>query len=472
MRLLLLPVVVLVLVLVLLYLPPVQQFLGTRAAGYVSGRTGTRVELKKLRIGFPLRIGMDGLFVADQRGDTLLHAERIRANAGLRSLLGGRLLLRDVELSGVRANLRQDADSTFNFDFIIAAFATKEPKAAPPSDATGGFAIDVRSVHLEHILFTMDLQPSELGLRVDLGTLDVSMDEMAIDPLRFHLDAIELRNTTVDIRTRSGEPEPPSYPELTNPLADIDVRFRTIRLDNVRSSISTVNTGDSLWIAVDHSAINAKEIDASVQRWHLANVDLDGFRLGTLSKSSSVEAETNESEPLWLDQHDGFRYWTQDWDLALDRLTVTNSSLAFHTDSISSSTLLLDPAHVAYTDVGMDAREIIVRNDRIHMTLDRLQIHGGPENDTIEAGFALDARPSSFQLEQGRLTVEGNSVDFVFKAWPEELAQVYRIRSTYPWKRKPMLTCAWPTWSRCWIDSVYNFLRPRPPTNAGAPSCG
>ena len=354
------------------------------------------------------------------------------ADAGIRALLEGRLLLHQVELSGVRATLRQDADSTFNFDFLIAAFATNEPETDAPSDTTGGFALDIRSVHLERILFTMDLRPSELGMRVDLGTLAVSLDGTAIDPLRFHLDAIELRNTTVDLRTVGGEPEAPSYPELTNPLADIDVRFRTIRLENVRSSITTVNTGDSLWVAVDHSTINAKEIDASVQRWHLANVDLDGFRLGTLSKSNSVEADTNESEPPWLDQHDGFRYWTQDWDLALDRLTVTNSSLAFHTDSISSPTLLLDPDHVAFSDIGSDARDIIVGNDRIRMSLDRLRIHGGPENDTIEAGFALDARPSSFLLEKGRLSVEGNSVDFVFKAWPEDLAQVYRDPQLIP----------------------------------------
>ncbi|MEZ4739783.1 MAG: hypothetical protein R2818_10645 [Flavobacteriales bacterium] len=429
-RLLLLPVLVVAFLLLLLYLPPVQQFIRGQAVSYISQRTGTKVTLDRLRIGFPLDLRLEGLFLADQQGDTLLHAEHLRANAGLRALLGGRLLLNDVELSGVRANLVQDADSTFNFDFIIAAFATEDPSA----DTTGSnsIALDISNVHLERILFTMDMRSSELALRLDLGELDVMLDGMALDPMRFHLNTIELHHTTVDLRTTSSAPEPMAYPALTNPLADIDVRFKNITVEDVRFNMATVDTGDSLWITLANGAVQAREVDALTQRWHMAQVDLDGFQLGTFSKSSSAHEETNESDPLWLDQHDGFRYWTQDWDLAIDRLSVSNSGIAFHTGSISTPALLLDPAHLVFNAIAVDARHAIVRNDHVHLAIENMAMRGGPEAETVETSVVIDASPDAIFLQKGRLTAKANTVEFEFSAWPDGLTEAYRQPEVVP----------------------------------------
>lgn len=433
MRLVLLPVLVLAFLLILVYVPPVQQLIKGRAVSFIATKTGTRVELERLRIRFPLDVTLEGLFLADQQGDTLLHAEHIHAKAGLRDLLGGRLLLSAVEISGVRAHLHQAADSTFNFDFILHAFASKEPAPDVPKDTTsGGFQIDARDLHVERLRFSMEMEPSELGMRVDLGQLDVALDSMALNPLRFHFDRIALQRTHVDLRTTSGEPEPPSYPALENPLADLDIRFKSIGVEDVRFTLATTNTGDSLWVAVQNGLVEAREMITARQRLALSKVQLNGFQLGTLRRYGTGTPPPTDSLPLWLDQHDGFRYWTQDWDLAVDQLGVSNSSIAFHTDSIVPPTLLLDPAHLAYTAVGLGARDVVVNNGRVALQLDSLVVRGGPNGERLDLSARLDATPAALSLSDGRISALGNRFTFQATADPGELAVVYRSPGTVP----------------------------------------
>jgi hypothetical protein len=432
-RLLLIPILVVAFVVLLVYVPPVQHLIRGRAVAYLAGKTGTKVELERLRIIFPLDVRLEGLYVPDLNGDTLLHAGHINASLGLRALLQGRLLFKNVELSDVRADLRQDADSTFNFDFFITAFTKEDPATQEVvADTTEGIQLDLRSMHLERIHFSMHLQPSELDMQVRLGELDASLDTFDLSPLKFHLNSIVLRHTSVDMRTTSGEPTPPIYPALTNPLADIDVRFRTIDAEDVRFTLATTNTGDSLWVALQRGAMDAREMAPARQRLHLATADLVGLHLGTVSKAKPAETTDTDSLPLWLDQHDGFRFWTQDWDLAIDQLAVTNSDIAFHTDSISTPALLLDPAHLAFTGVGLGARDMQMNNGRIALQLDSLYVHGGPNGDRADLSAHVDATADTLSLTEGRITALGNSFTFRATAAPGDLSVVYRTPETVP----------------------------------------
>jgi hypothetical protein len=431
-RLLLVPILVVAFVVLLVYLPPVQHVIRGRAVAFLSGRTGTKVSLDGLRIGFPLTVRLEGLFLADEQGDTLLFVERIEAKAGLGDLLGGRVFLKEVDLAGIRAHLHQDADSTFNFNFIIKAFAGKDEIVEQPKDTIGGFQLDARKIHLERVRFTMELDPSELALNVDLGELDVALDNMAIDPLRFHVNAIALQRTSIDLRTTSGIPEPPSYPALENPLADLDIRFKSIGVDDVRFSLATLNTGDSLWIALHNGTIEAREVITTQQRLALSNVDLSGFELGMVSTTQPDAPAPSDAPPLWLDQDDGFRFWTQDWDLAIDRLHVSNSGIAFHTDSISAPALLLDQAHMVYDAVGLGARDVVMNNGRMALQLDSLAFNGGPDQERINLTTHLDATPATMALTNGRIEALQNSINFSATAAPGDLSVAYRTPEAVP----------------------------------------
>src|SRR5690242_19858331 len=77
----------LVLLVASLYLPPVQNIVRGKAAGFLQERIGTRVDVQRLTLRFPLGVELSGLYVEDERADTLLYAGELQASLNLSDLI-------------------------------------------------------------------------------------------------------------------------------------------------------------------------------------------------------------------------------------------------------------------------------------------------------------------------------------------------------------------------------------------------
>lgn len=432
--LLLLPFLLVAIVVVLLYLPPIQDVVRGEAVDFLSEKTGTVVTLESLHLRFPLGVKLQGLYVEDQRGDTLLYAGDVRTRVGLRALIGKRILLDPVELSDVRATLHQNSDSVFNFDFIIDAFVGPDTAVVEvQKDSTGGFDFAIGAVHLKRIHYDMVMEPSELALELHLGELELDFDRFTLDPLAFHVDDLVLKNTRIAMRSTSSDPTPPKYPELESPLADIDVRFNGIELEAVSFSMLTTDTGDSLWLSVSEAELATRSIDLTKQHLALSKLSMDGLQFGMLAMAGDDVLETVPvGDPLWLDQDDGFRFWTQDWDLAIEELGLKNSSIAMHSDSIATPALLFDPEHMVFTGIDLSATDMAVSNTRMALALDKLMAHGGPDATPLELAFDLEATPASMVLKDGAINALGNTITFRLEAQPGDLSTAYRTPLDVP----------------------------------------
>lgn len=426
--LLLLPFLLVAIALVLLYLPPVQDVVRGKAVSYLSEKVGTPVGLERLYLRFPLGVELRGLQVGDQQGDTLLHAGSIKVRVGLRALLQKRILLDPIELSDVHATLRQAADSSYNFDHILQAFASSDAEPAQAAqDSSAGFELSIGDIHLERIRFRMALEPSDLDLEMDLGELVLDFDRFSLDPMVYHVDDLGLKDTRITMRTRSGEPTAPSYPQLENPLAGIDVRFNDLDLENVFFSMSTIDTGDSLWISVDRTQLEARSMDLTKQQLALETLDFEGLRFGMLGHSTTAsKGAAAESDPLWLDQNDGFRFWIQDWDLSIDRLRMADGEFAMHSDRVVPPALLFDPDHIVLTGMKLEASDVSVTNTRVALDLKQLLVHAGAGAVPLELAFQAEATPSGVSLHGGALQAMNNAITFSLDARQGDLATAYR----------------------------------------------
>lgn len=429
-----LPFILLALAVLLVYLPPVQQVLRTRAVDFLEDRIGTPVGLEHLALRFPLGLQLEGLMIRDQSGDTLLYAGEVKASLGLTALLRKQLLLDPVVLRDVRARMHQAPDSSFNFNYIIHAFASGTDTAAKaPADSTAGFEFTVGEVQLERIHFDMELEPSGLSLDVRLGELALEFDRFALKPLTFHVDELALKHTRVDMRIRSGESSPPAYPDLRNPLAVLDVRFEEIALEEVSFTMKTTDTGDSLWVAVQQAELESRSMDLTRQQLALNEVMLDGIQFGILANARHEVLDTlARAEPLWLDQHDGFRYWIQDREIAVNHIRMTNSRFEMHTDRIAAPTQYFDTAHLVFAGIVLEAKDVAVSNEKLAMHVEQLLAHAGPDATAMELTLALDATPSMVAVRQGALKAMGNVIGFKAEARPGDPSTAYRAPYDVP----------------------------------------
>ena len=417
----------------LIYLPPVQNLLRSRAIDFLERKIGTPVQLGHLALRYPLGLSLDGLYVQGQNGDTLLFAGSLKARVAMSALMDQRILVSSVALSDARIHVRQTADSSFNFSYIIEAFAGADTLPKPvPEDTTGGWGFSIETIALENVHGDLDLRPSHLMMALRLGNLDLDLDEFDTKAKRFHGGTLVISDTRVDMRTAPGPSSPDSYPQLANPLAKVDVRLDELELANTGFTMVNMITNDSLWLDVSDGELSVHAMDPASQQLDFDLVRLDAPRFGMIQRGGRVQKDSIRVTPPWLDQNDAFRFWVRDWDVSAEEVRITNGDVQLHAHHIASPALLFDPQHIAYSAMALDLRDLMFANTRIAADIRELSASGGPRATPLKASLKVDATPALFAISNASLDVGGNAIDFSASARPGDLNKAYQAPELVP----------------------------------------
>ncbi|HMT29448.1 MAG TPA: hypothetical protein PKD91_09240, partial [Bacteroidia bacterium] len=187
-----------IVILLLIRLPAVQNYAVDKVTSFVSNKTGTKVNIGNIYIGFPSTVIINNIFLDDLHSDTLLYANEIRAGVGLFGLIQGDISLGDITLTDVTVNLsRNNQDSTFNFNFLIEAFASKnKPESVDTSKKSTNISVD--EIEMTNFHFTFKDDVSGMNLKTYIGELVLPVNDMDLDSLRFNAGDIEIKNTKIE----------------------------------------------------------------------------------------------------------------------------------------------------------------------------------------------------------------------------------------------------------------------------------
>src|SRR5688572_16760637 len=142
-------ILLLVLVALLIQLPAVQLKLTQKAVAFLEEKIGTEVSLEGIRISFPKSIVLEGLYLEDQQGDTLLYAGRFLVNTDLWALTRNEVQLNDIILENSIAFVdRAENDSAYNFTYILEAFAG-DSTAVPDTLEQKGWNFSIKNITLQ-----------------------------------------------------------------------------------------------------------------------------------------------------------------------------------------------------------------------------------------------------------------------------------------------------------------------------------
>ena len=426
------PLFLLALLALLIYLPPIQNVLRTQAINLLERKIGTPVQLEHLAMRYPLGLSLEGLYLQSQNGDTLLFAGSLKARVAMSALMSQRIVISSVELSNARVIVRQAADSTFNFSYIIDAFAGADSIPKPSAkDTTGGWSFAIEEVELESIRGDLDLRPQQLMMALRIGELDLDLEAFDAKQKRFHGGTLAISNTRVDLRSSPGPTAPDSYPLLKNPLAQLDIQVKEVELDQVGFTLMNTARGDSLWLNLASGALYVDSIRCDAQVVALDLLELKAPRFGMVTHGAQKKIES-EAAPPWLDQNDAFRFWVRDWNIGVKEVRILDGDLQLHTASIASPVSLFDAQHIAYVDLDLGVRDLVFNNDRIAADVRELNFTGGPNGTQLNAHFRLNATPALVALEDASITAGRNTLDFSASARIGGLSNVYRTPKDVP----------------------------------------
>jgi len=361
-------VALLLLLIILIQVPSVQNFVKDKAITYLHNKIKTKVSLDHISIKFPKDVVLEGFYFEDQKKDTLLAGKRLEVDVDLFKLVSSELEINSVSLENVKANISRNKDGVFNFDYIIKAFESKEPKVEDP-DAKP-FKISVVKVNLDQVKFNFKDDFSKNDIRVNLTHFDTKFKKFDLDKMDFNIPNINLNGLKVvldqDVVERIAEVSVKTVdtiskrPDFKLALDKITLAKIDILYDNKDSKLNSGIRLGNLNLAVN-------EIDLNKQL-----LDFDTFEVKNLRGNLRLGAKDKQIQAPDLDSTS---IKQAGWKVKLNDASLENIAFKFDDMQSKPKTKGLDYSHLDLSKFNFKAEKLYYANDTISGNIKTLTVN-------------------------------------------------------------------------------------------------
>jgi hypothetical protein len=353
------------LVVVLIQVPAVQNFAKDKAVTFLQEKIHTKVKIGHISLGLPKLIVLEDVYFEDQKKDTLLAGEKLKVDISLLKLLHHKVEVNEINLEGITANIYRGADSVFNFDYIIKAFAGEQKKEPKPTDTTSSMKFSVDKIILDKINVSYKDLTTGNNIKFILGHFDTRVKDFDMDKMKFTIPNINLSGVNARIiQTPAGS----SIAQTAKADTDVKPLNMTINLGTINlSAIKVFYSSNEMTANVDLNKflVEMDKIDLKNQKVGIKNIELNDTKAAfTFAKPQNVKKAVIKAVKK-LDTIAANPKSGKGWIATLAKINFTNDDIQFDNNAQKPIAKGLDFAHMHIRDLNADAENIAYNSDTI-----------------------------------------------------------------------------------------------------------
>ncbi len=315
------------LIVFLLYLPFVQNYIKDKAVGYVADNYGMVVSVGQFRLGYPLNLTLQDVYVGETPTDTLAAVGNLHLEVGVEDILQQCLSVRELRLCHVNFGMSDDTTG-MNLKVLTDTLSLKARKidlknrwvnvdairlaggdvsmdvgVSKETDTTQSTPMDwlisVEQLVLDRISYRMSME-SIPSLDAGLAQGKVSGFDLALGTQIVDVDSLAVSGAWCRLVTASGD-------TLQEP--------ETVTNDSIISVPWTVRVN---CVNMDNSVFNMSEQGASKAMIALYGI---GFRVeDVFNQGTRIRAKLKD---VWASQQDGVTLTSLQGDVRLDTVLTS-----------------------------------------------------------------------------------------------------------------------------------------------------
>jgi len=354
------PVILFLLIFLLLQIPSVQTFVTGKATHFLSNKIHTKVELKKVSIAFPKAIELQGLYIEDQKADTLLYLGQLKVDINLWDLLSKKIVVDNINLNTTTGHIsRSVSDSTFNFNFIVDAFVKPDTTTIKePKDTTGtAWAFSIKNVELHSVYFTFHDLYGGISADVNLGNFTSGFKTFDLATKTIAVKTLSLDDTRI-IVSQGKSYSTPKPVEPSKPL-DYHISVNAIELENINALYHHIVNGQHARLALGELLVEPGNIDLLA-----ANIDVKKVSMSNTSASyvmdkmpvATPSTITPASPPSALSKEGEAQ--SPNWVVTLQELDLNENHFSFDNNNTEKKKSGIDYSHIDAKNFSLHANNI------------------------------------------------------------------------------------------------------------------
>lgn len=286
----------LILILLILFIrsPWGQDIIKTRLVHYVSSKTNTKIAIDKLFMTFSGNVQLNGLFLEDKAGDTLVYSKTIKANLAIWDMVSGKTQTIDaVNINGLVANVKQnDSVKGFNYNFLIDAFSPPEASNKTKEVPTASTPIHIKAFNFSDINITYKDVVSGIDSRVAFNNFKGEEFALKTETMKFSAEALKLQNADIKL-TQTIMPEKNETKEVQNGGSPI-LTLKAITLEQVKLHFQSPTTGMSVNADIGNFYTEMPEINLDENNFEINQFDLQNSVITVHSKRDTSKITKHE----------------------------------------------------------------------------------------------------------------------------------------------------------------------------------
>ncbi|SHE59607.1 translocation/assembly module TamB domain-containing protein [Chryseobacterium takakiae] len=350
--------VFIVLLILSLRLPAVQNFVKDKLVVYLEKKIKTKVSLERVYIGFPNSLVMENLYLKGQNIDTLLAVKKLDVGLNMMKLISSTADITSVELEGARANVVRKPDGTFNFDYILDAFATTDKEESPSKP----FIISLDKIKLKDIGVTFNDQQSRNDIKVyfksfdtRVKTFDLQNNSYAVNDINLDGLKLKLKQDLVEEVSKKVEKKVDSL----NNKKPMQIGLKGIKLTNFDIDYGDDNTKTFAKVLFKELSTKVNKLDLENNAYDVDNVFLSGANINAnlYLPSKNANPKNDESkDPKTSEQQKAL-------SLLLGKLVLNDVKVAYNNTAIAPTRQGMDFNHLNFSKLNVEVRKFKMQNN-------------------------------------------------------------------------------------------------------------
>ena len=277
-----------------LQFPAVQTKVVQQVTNNLSKTLDTKVSIGKVDIDFFKTVVLKDVFIEDQKQDTLLFASELDATIGLFSILDSKIQLSQINLKNAVVQLsRPQADSLFNFNFLIEAFSTNDPKEEKDTTVKA-WEFNIENVLLQQVKFNINDEYGGINIATLVGDFSLGLELMDLQNQRLEFNQILLNKSIVEVIKRGKTPLQTTDNQLVNnkstplsfPYTGWDILSNDLKIENTKILFQEKNAIEKKGI------LNSKDLALKNIQLNLKDFIWEKNQLNALFQNVSIQEKS------------------------------------------------------------------------------------------------------------------------------------------------------------------------------------
>ena len=368
-----------------------QDIIVRKATQYVSGKTGTKVEIESLFFTFKGNLLLKGLYVESQNGDTLLYSRYMETGIALWPLIRkGDIQVQKLDWSGIRANVHRDSLSgDFNFQFLIDAFVSDKQTIPDTSTlvAPKPLLIQLGPVRIQDFKASYVDELEGVALKASWGKLGLVSRKIDLSQLAFDLEQLTLYQADIDFLQFKESFKADTVPDGDSPFL---LALEKIHLPESQVKYRSIPDGITL-------GASWNDLSASLPTFDLLEKKILVKHFTWKDPKVSINLQPIES-PVESSGTSSFEW--PDWNIEVGGLSLEHASIGFQVGQATPKAGLFQPDAMFLEGLELSAHAIFLKNQKAGLHLDNLSFSEASGLSLAKAAFDLAIDDQKLQIKE------------------------------------------------------------------------